>query len=157
MTQRSLLVAAAISSLALLDPQSASAGSEPTEHPLAEQLREIWKQGEPREPREITIIPVLAREGLTLDSEYLNVCMNDGVPPKSYRLVSYSCGEGEDHCTVFVSMPRLDGEILLVGYDVSNPPVVVQGTETCTAPYDPPSGVLSRDRPLGGNNLQEQR
>ena len=142
MTQRSLLVAAAISSLALLDPQSASSGSEPTEHPLAEQLREIWKQGEPHEPHEITIVPALAREGLILES---------------YRLVSYSCGEGEDHCTVFVSMPRLDGEILHVGYDVSNPPVVVQGTETCTAPYDPPSGVLSRDRPLGGNNLQEQR
>lgn len=78
----------------------------------------------------------------------MSVCMYPGARPQAYRVMSVSCQSGADRCTAFVALRGDEAEILIAGYDLSNPPVEATGS-VCERPAFRADGVLHRpaDKP----------
>ncbi len=99
-------------------------------------------------PSGTVAIPAIATRALSEGASLLLVCTSAGVRPQSYPVLSRTCREGADYCTLFVAIPETD-DIRIREYDVGKPPVAVSSDETCTQPHHPPTGVLPRTMPLG--------
>lgn len=93
-------------------------------------------------------IPAIAPRAISEGADRLLVCSYAGAQPQSYPVLSRTCRDGADYCTVFVAIPETD-DIRIREYDAGKPPVAVSSDETCTQPHHPPTGVLPRALPLG--------
>ena len=66
--------------------------------------------------------------------ESLRVCLNEGGLPNEFPVLYQACYRGAGRCTAFVAVPVETARIVLMGYDVSNPPMVVDSPDRCTGP-----------------------
>ena len=73
-------------------------------------------------PAGTVAIPVVASKTLSSTPDRLLVCSYEGAQPQSYPVLSRTCRDGADYCTVFVAIPATD-HIRLLEYDAGNPPV----------------------------------
>ena len=89
-------------------------------------------------PAGAAVLPVLAKKGS--DAPTISVCMYPGARPQSYSVLQRVCPGGADTCTAFVAVQQSEAEILVAGYDISNPPVEATGS-VCDRPVFIPSGA----------------
>lgn len=92
-------------------------------------------------------LPAIALPEAPMDADRVKVCIQAGIPPRTYPLISSrSCRANAPTCTVFVAVPAHD-TIRLQEYDLGNPPLVVATDDVCTQPSRPMTGVLGRTLP----------
>jgi|GEM_PF-7070412 len=103
-----------------------------------------WTVASP--PPGTVALPAIATPDLLTDGEQVKVCVQAGMRPRTYPVISRQCWAGAPTCTVFVGFPRED-VIRLQEYDLANPPVVVATDDVCTQPSHPANGVLGRTPP----------
>ena len=84
-------------------------------------------------------VPVVTLAGSS--DESIIVCMYPGARPEPYRIVAKSCKGGASECTAFVALPRGTAEMIVTGYDLSDPPREATGPE-CTRPEFISEGTL---------------
>ncbi len=133
--------------IALLAATSVNGQSADGLSTLSEATRDqSWPFSPP--PAGTVAIPVVASKTLSSTPDRLLVCSYEGAQPQSYPVLSRTCRDSADYCTVFVAIPATD-HIRLLEYDAGNPPVAVASDEPCAQPAHPPTGVLSRTMPRG--------
>jgi len=62
------------------------------------------------------------------------VCVSHGVIPRSFLVLGRSCEGSGQRCSVFVAVPEHDAAMLFKTYDITNPPVIIEGNAACERP-----------------------
>lgn len=88
-------------------------------------------------PADSTVLPVLTT-GWKEAGGSIRVCMYNRAQPREYPLMGSICRDGATGCTAFVAVPNHEAEVLIAGYDLTNPPVEATGS-VCDLPRFIPS------------------
>jgi hypothetical protein len=97
-------------------------------------------------PEGTVAVPVKVSKALPADATHLKVCLYPGGRTRTWEVLTRSCSDRADYCTVFAAA-HLREDMAFMIYDVGAPPFAVAEDDACGEANFSPTGVLPRVMP----------